>query len=628
MKKIPILFVLLFLATQIQAQENVLARNPIVTSGKLIRIANPFERAPGITDIPVRNERGIIMKNGQVENDEYKPSALYPEKQMSKDGALQSALDVSPLPSAASVGSNFEGIGFTSVCPADPTVAVGPNHVLQMTNGVSGAYLQVWNKTGTVLLAKTYMDAITGKGGLGDPIALYDQLADRFLISEFANKGETGSEGLVMAISKTNDPTGLWNVYFFATSQFPDYPKFSVWHDAYYCKTNEFNRPKYKGAAIYAFDKAEMIAGNPIAFVQKFALGMEDKFFSMCPVGLSGNTSAPEGTGGLFAYINDNTWSGSTTDSIGLLECRVNFTIPGRSVVASVALLPVSANTVTPPVITQPDGGQSLSAMEFRVMNQPQYRNFGASQSIVFCHMANVNGVAGVRWYELKKPAGWVVNQQSTYQPDGNHRFMSSININAAGDIGLSYNVSSTTVFPSIRFTGRRSCDPLNSMAVTEGTIIAGTVASSCFNRYGDYNHLVVDPSNNNTFWMTAMYNSGIRWSTRIGSFNLGNCGAAPVFTSGSKTITTEADKYQSNEISIFPNPAIKSVQVYFTGAMQNKTITLSILSLNGKQMYASKIKSTSKPEQISLEGIVPGQYILRAESGSTIIMKKLEVIQ
>jgi hypothetical protein len=626
MRKLTLLSFVLLCAVQIQAQDEVLARNPTVITGKLIRIANPFERVIGMKDIPVRTEEGILMKNGQVENDEYKPAARYPEKETGKDGALQATTDGSTNPDAISMGTSFEGISFTSVCPADPTVAVGPNHVLQMTNGPSGAYLQVWNKTGTLLLAKTYMDAITGKGGLGDPVTLYDQLANRFIISEFANAAETGSEGLVMAVSKTGNPTGLWNVYFFPTLDFPDYPKYAIWQDAYYCKANEFGPIDYNGAVIYAFNKPAMIAGNATVSVQRFPLGTADKYFSMCPVGLSGNIPAPAGTGGLFAYINDNTWSGSTRDSIGMLECRVNFRNADRSVVARVASFAVADNSLVDPVIPQPDSGQVVSAMENRVMNQPQYRNFGASQSVVFCHMANVNGVAGVRWYELKKPSGWVINQQSTYRPDANHRFMSSININAAGDIGLSYNIASKTVYPSIRFTGRRTCDPLNSMTVAEGTIIAGTVASNCANRYGDYNHLVVDPSDNKTFWMTAMYNSAPRWSTRIGSFNIGNCYEAPLLVPVSKT--TEADKSGLNDISLFPNPASKSVRVYFGSRLQNRNTVLSIISLDGRQLHTLKIISTSKPEQISLEGIAPGSYILRAESGSDVVMKKLEVIQ
>lgn len=615
MKKINSLLVLLFVAAAANAQDNVLARNPEVTVGKLVRVANPFSKAPGITDVLARNERGIIFKDGQVENDEYTPPVLFKDKAVGKDDAAQTALAPAATLAAATIGSNFDGMGYTSVCPADPTLAVGPNHTLQMINGGSGAYLKVWNKSGTQLLAQTYMDAITGKGGLGDPVALYDQLADRFVITEFANKSETGSEGLVIAVSKTNDPTGLWSVYFFTYTLFPDYPKFALWNNAYYCKTNDFQRNRYKGATIWAFDRTAMINGAATAAVQKFSLGTANKYYSMAPVGLSGSTTAPAGSGGLFAYLNDNTWSGSATDSIGLVECKVNFVTPASSVVVAKASLAVAANSISAPTITQPAGGQSLDALANRVMNQPQYRNFGTSESIVLTYLVNSGGVAGARWYELKKPStNWVVNQQGTYQPDANHRFMASININAAGDIGLSYNVSSTSVYPSLRFTGRLACDPLNTMTIAEGTIIAGTASSNCVNRYGDYNHLTVDPSDNSTFWMTGMYNKASSWSTRVGSFNLGTCGvAAPVLggASPNNDIPLVTEQPIVSDAGIYPVPATNVLNV-----LMNKIAANAVLSiLDVKGAVVMEVKTASISNKINISKLLPGVYMLKITS-------------
>lgn len=607
MRKFKLLLALSLLSYAANAQEGVIARNPVVGQGKLVRVADPFSKVPGMINVLARNEYGIVGRDGQVENDEYSPPVLFRDRTAVRDEALQSSLPNPAALAVATVGSNFDGMSYTAVCPADPTVSVGPNHVLQMINGSSGAYLKVWNKTGTQLLAQTYMDVITGKGGLGDPVALYDQLADRFVITEFANKPETGSEGLVVAVSKTNDPTGLWNVYFFSYSLFPDYPKFTVWHDGYYCKTNDFQRNRYKGATIWAFDRAAMLSGAVSASVQRFSLGTANKYFSMCPVGLSGATPAPSGTGGLFAYINDNTWSGSATDSVGLIECKVNFVTPANSVLVTKASLAVAANSLTAPTITQPGGGQSLDALANRVMNQPQYRNFGTSESIVLAHLVNSNNAAGVRWYELKHPANWAVNQQATYQPDANHRFMASININAAGDIGLAYNISSTTVFPSIRFTGRLACDPLNTMTAAESVLAAGTVSSSCVNRYGDYNHLVVDPADNSSFWMTGMYNKASSWTTRVGSFNLGVCGARTALTGENKPVATE-EKTLVVAAGIFPVPARNVLNVILNKVEPNSVIAV----IDAKGTVAMELRVTEPVNKINISKLLPGVYMLK----------------
>lgn len=604
MRKVYLITPMLLLSIVLNAQKNIIAKGAQTVIGKLIKVADPFKKDPNWKDIKVRDENGIIGKDGQHENDEYKPVAIFPNLQNDKDGALQTKQGSN---GSVAVSAGFNGLGYTSVCPADPTVAVGPNHVIQMINGGSGAYLKIWSKTGTQLLAQTYMDAITGKGGLGDPIVLYDQLADRFVLTEFANKPETGTDGLVFAVSKTNDPTGLWNVYYYSTVNFPDYPKFSIWHDAYYAKTNDFKRNRYSGARAYAFNKAAMIAGNATAAMQSFALGTANKYYSMCPVGLSGTTQAPAGTGGLFAYLNDNSWSGSATDSVGLLEFDVNFTTPSLSAISVAKSLAVAAYTLGSGTIPQPNNGQGLDALRNRVMNQPQFRMVGSTPTIVLAHVGNnASGIASVRWYELTNTGTWAVRNQGTYSPDNNYRFMPSINVNAAGDVGLSYNVSSTTVFPSIRFTGRKYADAANTMTITEGVLKAGTAVSSCVNRYGDYNHLVVDPSDDATFWMTAMYNAASSWSTYINSFNL-----ATGFVGADKrpasniSIRETANTLQA---SVYPNPAKKVLYLTLDNAATESTITIA--DITGKVILERK--ANGGVTKIDIENLASGIYMLK----------------
>ena len=538
MQKIFTTAALLFLVLATKAQDKIIATNPVVITGHLIKITKPLrDYKPGeraIPDIKVRDLDGIIGKDEEFEEGIGAPR--YADNHaFLQDPALQIKYPNLVNTSAQNlITANFNGIGNQPLNPPDPTLCVGPNHIIQMINGSSGALLQVYSKTGTILVATKFLDAITGKGGLGDPIALYDQLADRFVLAEFNNKAETGTEGLTFAVSQTPDPTGAWYVYFFSTgTTFPDYPKFSVWTDAYYGTTNDFaGGTTYSGSSVYAFDRAKMIAGNATATVQKFTLGSGNKEFSMCPVLLQGTSLPPAGTGGLIAYMNDNTWSGAATDSIGLFEFKVNFTTPSLSTVSTKASLAVSAyksdicTTTRGQCISQPGTTVKVEALHEKIMNQPVYRNFGTFEGIVLSHAVDKGtNISGARWYELQKTTGnWSVNQQSTYAPDNTHRWMSSICYDASGNIGLGYNVSSsaTGVFPGARYTGRKSCDPLNSMTFAETVIIAGT-ASNASTRYGDYNHLVCDPDGIH-FWFTCEYNPASTWNTRIASFTLDNC--------------------------------------------------------------------------------------------------------
>ena len=84
---------------------------------------------------------------------------------------------------------SFDGNSNMCGCsPPDPNGAVGPNHVVTMSN----LHYQIFNKTGTSLFGPAANNTLwSGFGGAcqtqnaGDPVVLYDQLADRWLLSQF-----------------------------------------------------------------------------------------------------------------------------------------------------------------------------------------------------------------------------------------------------------------------------------------------------------------------------------------------------------------------------------------------------------------------------------------------------------
>ncbi len=519
------------------AQENVIARNPDVIVGRVLRITKPLSQMTAadklVKDVKVRDLDGIIGKDEEFEEGEGAPNfgSIF-----GADAAIQKTYNDQPRPSTnRAVTSNYAGIGYQPLNPPDPTICVGPNHVIQMINGSSGALFRITDKSGAELKAPTYLDGITGKGGLGDPIALYDQLADRFILTEFVNKSEVGSEGLVVAITVNGDPMGSWVIYFFSTgTTFPDYPKFSVWNDAYYATTNDFaNAQSYAGSSVYAFDRAKMLIGAT-ATMQRFTLGTASKHFSMSPVTLEGSTVPPAGTGGLIAYMFDDAWTSTTSDmdSIGFFEFKVNFTTPSSSVVVTKTSLATAAyksdicTATRGQCISQPGSSSKLEALQQKIMNQPVYRRFAGYEGIVMSHVVDKgSNISGLRWYEIRKTTGnWSIYQQSTYAPDNTNRWLPGICYDANGNIALAYNVSSsaTSVYPGARYTGRKECDPLNTLTYTENLLIAGT-SYNASTRYGDYNHLVCDPDGV-TFWFTCEYNAATTWSTRISSFTLDPC--------------------------------------------------------------------------------------------------------
>ena len=437
---------------------------------------------------------------------------------------------------------SFNGIGNTSVSPADPSVDVGPNHVIQMINGGSGAYFKIWNKAGTQVLAQTYFDTYFAQpGGAGDPIVMYDELAGRWFMSEFTATGNRFS----IAVSSTADPLGTWYKYTFTAPNFPDYPKYSIWNNAYIITSNE------SSPAVYAINRTTMLAGGASTTAQRFTLASFGTigFQAATPVSLNGTTLPPTGTPAYVMRMRDDSW-GATSDALEMWAFNINWATPASSSLTQVATLPIAAfnsslcGYTAFACIPQPGSTTTLDPLREVLMNRIHYRNFGTHESIVCCHAADVDGndKAGIRWYELRRTGGtsgtWSIYQQATYSPDANHRWMASIGISASGNIGLAYNVSSSTVYPSLRYTGRKSCDPLNTMTEPETVIVAGTAANNN-NRYGDYNAMGLDPADGETFWFTGMYNPAANWSTRIAAFSIPVCAVAVPTVQFSNTTTT-----------------------------------------------------------------------------------------
>ncbi|MGE5424396.1 MAG: hypothetical protein ACM3N9_03470, partial [Syntrophothermus sp.] len=444
---------------------------------------------------------------------------------------------------------NFNGITNASnsgrVTPPDVNGDVGPNHYVQVVN----CMLQMYNKSGTSVYGPVATSTIwNGFSGNwsghndGDAVVLYDENADRWIISQFAidcGNYPNYTEYELVAVSTSPDPTGTYYRYAFAFDYMPDYPKLSVWQDGYYMAVNRFNTnasgTPFVGAAACVMERSKMLTGDASASMVYFKTetlggsgsGLGSDCWSMLPSDCDG-TWAPAGTPNYFTYFNDNSWGGN--DELRIWGLTVNWTTPSSSVFTFATALPVTSFTLLGSGISQSGTSNKLDNLGDRLMFRNQYRNFGTYGSFVTCHSVDAgSGVAGVRWYEYRKTgSAFSLFQQATYNPgDGKSRWMGSIAMNANGDIGMVYTVCNNTMFPSIYFTGRKASDPVNQMTQTESIIQTGTVAMTGATRWGDYASINVDPTDNSTFWATneyvGTYGGTWPWATKVASFKFSN---------------------------------------------------------------------------------------------------------
>jgi len=413
---------------------------------------------------------------------------------------------------------NYDGMSNTGY-PPDPNGDVGPNHYFQTIN----TQYQIFDKAGNSLYGPADIRNFWGiTEGVSDPVVLYDDNADRWFVEIFTTTPNPGGPfNIKFAISQTGNPLGSYYLYTLAgLPNLPDFTKFGVWRDGYYMSANSGSYD------VYAFDRSAMIAGAPTGFVRfDNAWRPLSGFHCIMPLENDG-AFAPSGTPGQFITINDDAWGGN--DELWIYELNVDWNNTGAATFTRTQQITVASfdSNFGPGEdnIYQQGTSQRIDAVPQVLNYRAQYRNFGTHQTIVCNHSVDIDNTdhAGVRWYELRDTGGsWWLYQQSTYAPDAHSRWMGAIAMNAYGDIGLAYSVSSSSLYPGLRYTGRHASDPLGTMTFAEQSIWDGTNSQTYGNRWGDYYSMSVDPSDNRTFWFTGEYH-GTNRRTRIAAIDFG----------------------------------------------------------------------------------------------------------
>jgi hypothetical protein len=484
-------------------------------------LAAEWQPGDGIKEIPRRHTHPPRFDD---------PLGLAAEPQEDPLLALQEAVPI--VMDAPSPTVSFAGQGFTGVNPPDTVGDVSPSHFIQAINHSSGTSITIYNKTGGIVAGPTILDTLGAGGncasGLGDPVVLYDHLADRWLLSEFSSAGNA----LCVYISQTNNPVaGGWFRYAFTAPTFPDYPKYGVWPDAYYVGTNE------SSPTVYAFDRNRMLAGLSATMQRFTAPDLPGFGFQIVtPADLDGPTPPPAGAPGIFMRHRDDEShppASAGQDFLQLFEFHVDWTAPANSTFTGPVNIAVSefdsnlCGLTSFSCVPQPSGANALDPLREVVMFRLQYRNFSSHQTLVGNLVTDVNGTDrhGIRWFELRKTgANWALQQEGTFSPDATHRWMGSASMDSAGNIMVGYNVSSSSVFPGLRYAGRLAGDPAGTLAQGE-TVLRNGTASNASNRWGDYAAMTVDPGDNCTFWFTGQYSPATSWGTWIGAVKFPNCG-------------------------------------------------------------------------------------------------------
>src|SRR5262245_15366968 len=440
-----------------------------------------------------------------------------------------------PGPILTWAGIPFPGVA-CNCAPPDTNGDVGRTQYVQDVN----IGIQVFDKTtGTSLFGPVAIGSLwTGfggpcEGGRGDPVVVYDPLADRWVVSQFAiPAGQSVPQDECIAVSQSGDATGAYYRYgFHLTGNFLDYPKLGVWPDGYYMSSNIFNTAgtAFVGPQAFVFDRTKMLVGDPTATVQTPGItgGATEETF--LPADLDGLTPPPVGAANPYVEFP----SGAPL-VYKIYKFHVDFVNPANTTFTLFASPSAAAFTVLCPTTracVPALNGTAMDAIADRLMFRNAYRNMNGG-TLVNNYTVSANAVAGIRWFELRNVNTGPVTapfQESTYQPDTTWRWMGSVAQDNQGNMALGFSASDATINPQIRYAGRLVTDPLNTLSGEQHLFDGTGSQTDTVSRWGDYSDITVDPVDDCTFYYTQEYygtTSSFNWLTRVGYFKFAECTA------------------------------------------------------------------------------------------------------
>ncbi len=401
-----------------------------------------------------------------------------------------------------------DGFGFTAIThtgwtPPDPHLAVGPEHVVVMTNGA----IAFFTKDGTLLFQDEIEDSYGFWGSVGassfvfDPEVLYDETSGRFFAMASEAWAPPGNRSYVLvAVSDDSDPSGSWHKYRFDTTALAgdlfDSPNIAVDRDAVYITGDGFgisaNYP------VFVYDKASLLVGNPPAVTNSLTVPTSTQSAGIPPV--------TDDNGLLYMIEHGEAFSNT---SVRLIALQDGLGTP--TVITTNLTVPAYGPPEDPPQAGTSARPETFDARFWSVA----YRN----GSLWATHHVNPDRVRA-RWYEIAMN-GWPLTgddpelvQSGEIAPGGSMRtFFSAITVDDLGNAAMTFSRSSPLEFISMATAYRLACDPLGTFRPV--AVQHQSTAPDYSYRWGDYGEIEPDPAAARTFWAHHEYTTG-SWRTWV----------------------------------------------------------------------------------------------------------------
>jgi hypothetical protein len=408
----------------------------------------------------------------------------------------------------------FTGVLSTGWTPPDPHMAVGPNHIVVMTNGNISFYTKDGTQTFTDEIENNFgfWGSVGATGFVFDPEVVYDETSGRFFAMASEAFAPNNRSYALIAVSDDSDPNGSWHKYRLSTTVHAgdlfDSPNIGVTENAVIVTGDGFgNGANY---SVFIYDKASMLVGNPPVVTNSFVLATSTQS--------AGLPRVTTGTGDTL-YLLEHREAISNNTAIRVLAITDLLTTP--SVSSFNLTVPAYGSPEDPPQLGTTARPETFDARFWSVDQGPDGHLWGTH------HIKPTRVIA--RWYEVDLQ-GWptsgsnpslVQSGDIDLGPDI-RTFFSSINVSSNGNAAITYSRSSPSEFISMGSAWRRACDPAGTMPNDFIHKSANTGETS--GRWGDYSAVQFDPTDANLYWAHHEYSVNSSWRTWVQSVATDSC--------------------------------------------------------------------------------------------------------
>jgi hypothetical protein len=480
--------------------------------------------------------------------------------------------------SSAIIKTHFEGLSQVCCIPPDIQLAVSSKHAMETVNSEAAIYTKAGSLTkkfGLEFLFNLPSRESSDSHSITDPVLLFDSTSNGTRPNShiegnndnrkwYASISDVTTHSIRIAISKTDDPMGVWRTYNFPFENSPnncsDQPFIAVSDDKLLIgantwsnncdwshdnnNNNSISSPKFRGIQLVIADKRDLLAEQQLAHIKSMQSVPNTKYFSLRP------TLSLSPTTAIFLATTDD--FNHNQVQILTIDGQISNLHINKAISGNIHNTSISPDGIQPITYTYNDNGETQNKQNGR---QEAAFTIKEKHPEYFVHTGDAR-VQSPIWYKgklwLALNVGCFINgdtrsrsciriiefdtntskvlQDFNIGHIGASLYYPALSIDKSGNnIGIIFGYSSSDTYPSLLVASGlvKNNTIFNSLKYFQ--FLKNGTANSLSTRYGDYFSAVMDPSEPNSIWVAGQYyynsssSSALLWSTYIGKINTEN---------------------------------------------------------------------------------------------------------